>query len=91
MITPEQKQTWREEYLEEMRKISLTPETFGDNSLLDGLDDSIIEDHFFHFYFSLFLPYTKAIGFVLRNHPLVVASIDKDWIRSSDKITLGEL
>ena len=91
MITPEQKQAWREEYLGEMRKISLTPETLGEDSLLEDLDDSILEDHFFHFYFSFFIPYAKAIGFVLMNHPLVVASIDKDWIRSTDKITLGEL
>lgn len=91
MMTPQQRNAWREEYLEEMRKISLTPETLGDDTILDGLDESILEDHFFHFYFSFFIPYAKAIGFVLMNHPLVVASIDKEWIRSTDKITLGKL
>jgi len=68
MITPEQKQAWREEYIDELRAISQERPDLGDYQEL--LDKSDINDRIFMFFLDAFVPSLNAFGYYLQNNPL---------------------
>ena len=90
MITQEQKQIWREEYLEEMRIISQ------EVSPLEGRGDASgedIDDRLLLFFSDVLIPLINSIGYVFQNFPLVVSRIDEEAIplKEEDVLSLSDV
>lgn len=67
MITPQQKQAWREEYLEEMRNVSRERLDLNESQVLDK---TVIADRLFLFLIETIVPYINTLGYYLQNNPL---------------------
>ena len=88
MITPEQKQAWKEEYLGELRKIAQTPETV-DVDIQDE-DNGTFEPYFIRFYCQVFSPLLNTFNYAINNHPLIAAEIDTPEFKQESKATISE-
>ena len=89
MITPEQRQAWKEEYLGELRKIAQTPETV-DVDIQDE-DNGTFEPYFIRFYCQVFSPLLNTFNYAINNHPLIAAEIDTPEFKQESKATISEV
>lgn len=90
MITLEQKQAWREEYLEEMRKISQEIYPLEGREESDGED---FDERIILFYNDVLIPMLNTTGYVFQNFPIVVSQIDEKHIplREEDALSLPDV
>ena len=90
MITPQQQRAWREEYLEEMRKVSQDIYPLEGREESDGED---LEERIILFYNDVLIPIINTTGYVYQNFPIVVSQIDEKQVplKEEESLSLPEV
>ena len=73
MITQEQRQAWKDEYLEQLSNISKEILPVDDKY---SLDSNSLDDRLLLFLANVIIPLLNSFGYVMQNFPVVVAKID---------------
>jgi hypothetical protein len=89
MITPQQRNAWREKYLEEMCKVS--QESFPIGDLQGFMDENILEDRIFLSFMDTLIPFINTIGYYLQNNPLSDDPSDLADIPEENRFSLPDL
>ena len=89
MITPEQKQAWREEYLEEMRNVS--QEAFPIKDFQGLFDENDIGDRIFLTIIDTLIPFLNTLGYYIQNNPFFDDPSELAYASEENRLSLPDL